>query len=188
MLNPKSESMRKFVTIISILVVLLFDICCNKKDIVLPDATTVGANTIGCIIENEVWTPFMKCGFLSNPCGKMLVNVYPPYVDFAFVRQRKGKSSQLFFRVKDVLSSITSTGNKIDSIEAGFASESANGNSGDYYGPLPGSKLLITRYDTVSRIIAGEFYFILKENNINPDTIAVKNGRFDFKFNICVCD
>jgi hypothetical protein len=80
-------------------------------------------------------------------------------------------------------------GEKIDSVKAGYLDETyTTGEAGIYYGPLPGSSYKITRYDTVAQIVSGEFYLILAENRPNGDTIIIKSGRFDFKFNTCLCD
>lgn len=180
--------MPKWDSIISVIILtVLTTISCKKNEAVLPAATMVGANTIGCIINNEIWVPHKECGFMSDPCGKMLVNVYPPYLDFSFVKQNKNNSSLLSFRVKDQ-ASVTSTGEKIDSMDVNFKAEYFDGNSGLFSYHLPGSRFIITKFDYASQIISGEFHFILKESNMNPDTIVISNGRFDFKFNICLCD
>lgn len=58
--------------------VLVITSCRKERNATLPPATQTGANTFGFTIDGEVWVPFSECGFGSDPCGKFLVNVYPP--------------------------------------------------------------------------------------------------------------
>ncbi len=87
------------------------------------------------------------------------------------------------------IGTITSIGDKIDSILVSYRDENASGNNGDYYGPLFGgaSKFIITKIDYQSQIISGEFELVLLEQNRTGNTITLKDGRFDFKFYACKC-
>lgn len=170
--------------------ILVCSIFCKKESggNTLPAATTNGANTIGFIVKGEVWRPYYECGFLRDPCGKSSVNVTNIYVNLNFLRESGKKSSHFFITTKD-LSTISSVGEKIDSVYAGFRDENYTPEGvGIYDGPLPGSSYKITCYDNVAEIISAEFYLILAENRPNADTIIIKSGRYDFKFNTCLCD
>jgi hypothetical protein len=176
--------------ILAVTLVSLSGLFCKKESggNTLPTATTNGANTMGFIVKGEVWRPYYKCGFLRDPCGKSSVNVTNIYVNLNFLREIGKKSSHFFIITKD-LSTISSVGEKIDSVYAGFRDENYTPDGvGIYDGPLPGSSYKITRYDNVAQIISAEFYLILAENRPNADTIIIKSGRYDFKFNTCLCD
>jgi hypothetical protein len=191
MINPKHESMRNRKSVaVLIAFISMSSFFCKKESggNTLPAATTNGANTIGFIVKGEVWRPYYECGFLRNPCGKSSVNVASTFLNVSFLRERGKKSSQFFITTKD-FKTISSTGEKIDSVFAGFDDENYTPDGvGIYNGPLPGSSYKITRYDTAAQIVSAEFYLILAENRPNADTIIIKSGRYDFKFNTCLCD
>ena len=37
----------------------------------LPPATQEGRNTVGFMIDDEVWVPYYKCRFMGDPCGEI---------------------------------------------------------------------------------------------------------------------
>ncbi|TZF85787.1 hypothetical protein FW774_01570 (plasmid) [Pedobacter sp. BS3] len=181
--------------LLALCTMLLTTMTCKKdptKNAVLPPATQAGKNTAGFILNNEVWVPYAKCGYAwsTNACGKISGEYHltgPAESDFSFVftrkRERAGKSSYLaLYGTK-----ITSTGEKIDSINVSFRGENSSGNTDYYIGPLMGSKFIITRLDTVNKIISGEFELILRESNSSKQ-ITLKNGRFDLQMDVCLCD
>jgi len=177
----------RFVFLLTVLLVTTYS-CKKYKLSHLPSATQHGANTVGFILNDNVWVPYRECSWFQNPCGKMMARMGYPYFDFQFARDNKGKSSSLVIATTG-LATITSAGNKIDSIGATFLSEDWDWDQG-YYNELirSGSKFIITRYDTVAEVISGEFEFILREDIMNGRTIVLKSGRFDFKFDACICD
>ena len=179
---------------------LLINVTCKKdptKNAVLPQATQEGKNTVGFIINDEVWVPYANCGGSlagsgnANPCGKIsarygIRNPDEIGLSFSFTRKREkaGKSSTLMISSR-LIGNITSIGEKIDSIGVSFSDE----NKDDYSRLQPGSKFIITKLDNVNRIISGEFEFILNEyNGGSGKPIVLKNGRFDFKMDVCLCD
>ncbi|WP_066839442.1 hypothetical protein [Rufibacter ruber] len=176
---------------------LLVFISCDKdkdptKNSKLPEATQLGKNTIGFTLENEeVWVPYNKCGLMLDPCGKYSARVSYPMasrdgIDFSFSRDNgKGISSSLFFSTA-LAGTITSTGNKIDSLGVTFL-EFDNGSMVEYGFPLVGSHFTVTKFDKVAQIISGEFHLVLKKYRSN-EIITLSNGRFDFKFQACECD
>lgn len=173
----------------------LFFAGCKKnptKNAKLPPITQEGKNTIGFTIDDEVWVPYYECRFMGDPCGEILARygyaggAAPNGIDFGFNRERKGKFSGLSISSAGT-GTITSLGNKADSIRVTFLSENMNGNNGYYTGPLDGSKFIITKFDYPNQIISGVFEFILLEQNARGNTITIKDGRFDFKFNACKC-
>lgn len=176
-------------------IIFSFSTGCKKdptKNAKLPPITQEGKNTIGFTINDEVWMPYCKCGFMRDPCGEILARygvsggAEPNGIDFGFGRERKGRFSSLSIS-SALTGTITSIGDKTDSIGVSFLSENMNGNNGYFTGPITGSKFIITKFDYPNQIISGEFEFILMEQNGTGNTITIKDGRFDFKFNACKC-
>ena len=159
---------------------------CNKNvDFKLPSVTSSGANTMGFVVNDYVWVPFMKCETLQSACLAQMAYVAPPALEFSFARQYRDKKSYLYIKTP-LDASVSSIGEKVDSIAVSFYSEDASPTMGVYTGPLPGSKFTITRFDAAAKVISGEFHFILgdQDNTI----IELKSGRFDFNFPACHCD
>lgn len=160
----------------------------------LPSATQEGKNTIGFTINGEVWIPYVKCAAFSDPCREILARygasggAAPNGIDFGFGRERNSKFSALTISSAGI-GTITSLGNKIDSIEVEFQDENWAGNTSIYRGPLTGrnSKFVITKFDYQNQIISGEFDFDLIEQDGSGDILTIKDGRFDFSFNTCKC-
>ncbi len=176
----------RFIFLFSIIFVTSFS-CKKFKLSHLPSATQQGANTVGFIVNDNVWVPYMECSWFQDPCGRVSANVQPPIFGFQIARDYKGKSSSLTIWTNGA--TITSIGNKIDSIGAAFLAEDWDWTNGDYNEIVrPGSKFIITRYYPVAEVISGEFELILKEQIMNGRTIVLKSGRFDFKFYTCICD
>ena len=183
-------------SIILLLITYLFFAGCKKdptKNATLPAARQEGRNTIGFTINGEVWVPYAKCAAFSNPCREISARygasggAAPNGIDFGFERIRNGKMSYLL--ISSPFATITSIGEKVDSIDVSFdlGNSGVNGNNGYFTGPLLGSKFYISKIDSSARIISGDFVFILLEQNGSGKTITLKDGRFDFKFNACKC-
>ena len=183
----------KFLSIIVFTPILLMTINCHKVPSipkVLPEATQIGKNTIGFVIDGEVWLPYHKCSFSSDPCEQISARYGGPYaapgsIDFSFARMRNNKLSYLV--ISAPFATITFPGDKIDSVGVTYSAENRSGNSGAYSGILPGSKFIITKLDSVNKIISGTFDFILAEDYRSGGTIELKQGRFDLTLNACIC-
>jgi hypothetical protein len=158
----------------------------------LPPATQEGRNTVGFMIDDEVWVPYYECRFMGDPCGEISARygefggAAPDAIDFQFIRQRDGKLSALTISSSGS-GTVTTTGNKIDSISIEFQDETLVGYIPIFTGPLSGSKFIITKFDPQNQIISGEFTFDLIEQNGSGKIITLKDGRFDFSFNACKC-
>lgn len=168
---------------------------CNKEPVsntTLPPATQDGKNTVGFTINGEVWVPYAKCGFGQDPCGEISARygssggAAPNGIGFQFARFKNNKSSSLTIYTWQG-NTISTIGDKIDSIGVEYGGENSNGNNDNYSYSRPGSKFIITKIDKQTQIISGEFEFILTEDNQSGKTITLKDGRFDFKFNACKC-
>lgn len=196
-ITPKICNMKTqfYLPIYFLLIVSLFIAGCKKdsaKNAKLPPITQEGKNTIGFTINGEVWVPYYKCRFMGNPCGEISATYGESggaaldAIGFQFARERGSKSSSLTFSSSGI-GTITTVGNKIDSIHITYRDENSMGNVGYYTGPLPGSKFIINNINKGTQVISGEFEFILVDQNGDGNTITLKDGRFDFKFNACKC-
>lgn len=172
---------------------LFLNLKCKKDNpplAILPAATQEGKNTVGFTLNGEVWIPYAICRIGADPCGEISARYSTPLaapngIGFQFARFRNSKSSSLSIYTLGG-GTITTIGDKIDSIGISFQDENWSGNSGAYNG-TSGSKFLITKIDHQNQTISGEFEFVLRENNGSGKTIVLKDGRFDFKFNACKC-
>lgn len=188
---------RIYFTIIFLLFISLSFYSCKKdptKNAKLPPITQEGKNTVGFTINDEVWVPYYKCRSFADPCGEISAR-YGEFggaashaFDLQIARQRGSKLSVLTISSSGI-GTITSTGNKIDSINIDFQDENWSGNTGIYGGPLVGgnSKFVITKFDYPNQIISGEFVLDLIEQDGSGHIITIKDGRFDFKLNACKC-
>jgi hypothetical protein len=158
---------------------------------VLPPITQEGKNTIGFTVGGDVWLPYFKCSFSGNPCGEIEARYGSPLaqpngIDFSFKRRIGNISSSLIIS-SSPSGTITSLGDKTDSIAVIYQSEGTDASSRYYYGPLPGSSFIITKIDLLNQIISGQFEFIVREQNGGNSEVTLKDGRFDFTFNACKC-
>ncbi|HRP57760.1 hypothetical protein [Agriterribacter sp.] len=161
----------------------------------LPPATQEGRNTVGFRIDDEVWIPHYECRFMGNPCGEISARygesngAAEHSFDFQILRQKNNKLSALTVSSSGT-GTITSVGNKIDSIFVNYDDEKLS-SDGYFIGPMPGSRFTITKIDFQNWIISGEFEFILRERKdvgtLTDTFVTLKEGRFDLKFNACTC-
>ena len=186
---------RFYFSIFFLFILSLFFAACKKdptKNAKLPPITQEGKNTVGFTINDDVWVPYYKCGFMRDPCGEVSATygesggAAPNAIGFQFSRQRGSKLSTLTFSSSGI-GTITTVGNKIDSILVIYRDENSSGNMGYYTGPLSGSKFIINSIDIPNQVISGEFEFVLVDQNGSGNIITLKDGRFDFKFNACKC-
>ena len=175
---------------------MLFILSSCKKEptttIALPAATQVGKNTIGFTVNGEVWLPYAECSAFGNPCRQIGARYGPSNggplngIDFGFQRIINGKMSSLL--IASNFATITTIGEKIDSVGVTYGTENSSGGHDYYESVLAGSKFTVTKIDFSEQIISGEFNFNLMELDGSHSTISIKDGRFDFKFNACLCN
>jgi hypothetical protein len=158
----------------------------------LPQATQQGSNTLGFVVKGANWLPAYKCSFGGSSCGEVDMNyaitTYPETIFTLFANRRLEKNSSLSITIKPG-ATITSTGNKTDSIRVVYTSEDWQGstNRGRYVGPLAGSTFTITKLDAQGQIIAGTFELQMADSVDNTSRLKLESGRFDFKFSACRC-
>jgi len=157
---------------------------CKKKDPApadqLPPATQTGANTFGCLVNGQAWTP-------SGNDGTSNYSLYydPSYrngtLNIGAYRYANSNSNskQLITIYSDSLRSVGNYFLVKDGRQEAFFKDRATGCEflgGTYYRR---GTLIITRLDLQSGIIAGTFSFTLYKPGC--DSIRVTQGRFDKK-------
>ena len=175
------------------LCLLLLTQCSKCKDDVapldqLPPATQTGANTFGCLVNGQAWTPQGDNGTdnyvvlfepdqgnPSQPGGNLSVRAYRILSN--------GDRTNVAVNAFNV--------DRIRSYSLDFSSVQGNALYGnrnasspcDTYGPADTrfrrGNLTLTRLDQQAGIIAGTFEFTVAKPGC--DTIRVTNGRFDYK-------
>lgn len=178
-------------------ILLLLASGCKKDDTDpngLPAATQEGKNTAGFLLNGQPWLPAKNPSLPANsPVGAL----YGP------LTQRVLRLSVSLYRYQDAhnrqglnlyVSRIRQPGTYQfnQTIDPGVISGPR-----PHYGyysvisPSPGQsfytasdargQVLITRFDTVARVVAGTFEAKLKEDG-GPDSLSITQGRFDIKF------
>ena len=175
--------MKKYIFVI-FLISLAF-VQCNKKeeqilapDHELPPATTIGASKIGCLVNGKPWRPQpFLCGFC-----------FYGFLEIIYDRNR----NVLTFHTEgiDKLNKMDNTihftidspklGNNIINYSESIFYNSLKEQNGSYY-ELHTAKphnLVLTKVDSVNRIISGTFEFTGINKKLK-DTVSVTYGRFD---------
>ena len=170
----------QILTILCIL--LLLGGCKKKKEGIeaLPEATQIGKNTFGCLVNGEVYVP--KSSGFESPDG---TSYQFSNGKFFFVLSNKRA-------VGNVKESFLIRSNDIELEEKTYILMQYNydrsfsvkysfstGNESDDYETSPSLKgeLRITKLDQVKRIIAGTFSF--DAENKNGQKVEIREGRFD---------
>ena len=153
-------------------------VSCKKDPITtkLPDLTNIGANTFGCMINDEVYIPEHKV--LTSYFGPITID-FPIYPNcfFSVNTNRIADNSdplnntKLYFNAEQVkkIGEYKIRGYVIDK-DISYIN----------FGDIPNGMVTITYIDTVKKIISGRFYFDAKEEN-GTQTIKITDGRFDLK-------
>jgi len=154
----------------------------------LPPATQTGANTFGCLINGQAFLP------KGPSLGPILQCAYQ-YLNTDY---SKGFFFQLSAGDDSNSSDVTGIGIYTDSLEIGKMDFQLGANKpGNAYGlytrinlsginmnlytnnNLPG-QLTITKFDEISQIVSGTFWFSVIKNP--GDTLKITDGRFDMQF------
>jgi hypothetical protein len=157
---------------------------CKKKDVApvdqLPAATQTGANTIGCLVNGQVWTP---AGY--NGSSNYTVSYDPAFklgtLNIAAYRYANSQAKQELIGVfSDSL--LPSTGRYKLRTSGYHGAVFANGPTGCFYNSTGAAdycrgELIITRLDRAVGIISGTFEFTLAKPGC--DTVRITQGRFD---------
>jgi hypothetical protein len=161
----------------------------------LPAASQAGLNTAGCRVDGQVWLPVQ--GFLfagpatmaslrQSVTGQQLqlsFSRFPADVNEAF------NETIISFYVPDIRA--------VGPVELNQAADPRLTTANPAYGlytearpspdqlkitsPTAAGQLVITRLDTVARIVAGTFEFTARAQD-GPATVTVTDGRFDVRY------
>jgi hypothetical protein len=183
------------------LTVILWWTSCKKDDtgiiFTLPAKTQTGKNTLGFLLNSQVWTNYGKIYFLTAP-SEQNITAYYPY---------NGGISIQADRVLYKNGGLSSTETFTIAIEKTFTGTnsynlSSNDNGGVYYTISdslrenyycsselsPSVNVTINKFDTTNKIISGEFFGKLYKQILYPpsinynDSIIIDQGRFDVKY------
>ena len=149
----------------------------------LPPATTVGANTVGCLVNGEVYLP--KEG---NPFGppatvcfyQFLNNVWRFSLGFSndmisnSLRNINISSKNIQFQ-QGIIYQL-----KFDNENSAYASYGMAGTPQYYTSNTITGELKITKLDQINSIISGSFWFDAINNN--GQIIHITQGRFDLHY------
>jgi hypothetical protein len=155
----------------------------------LPPATQTGANTFGCLLNGQPWTPTYNFGIGTPP--PLRVTYDPTYaggsLQIRAIRLVTGLPDGQYLFLDGA--SLNKAGTYPISIAGpagvSYSTGLRSGPCQEYYyaNKAPGffmqGQLVITRLDMSAGIIAGTFSFTLAQTGC--DTIKVTQGRFDKK-------
>lgn len=170
----KKQSVFLLVTLFSF---ILFSAgsCEKDNEPQLPPITQIGKDTFGCLVNGEIWLP--KAYDLFPVKHVVLERVNDQRIWHIGVRQ--GAASNFYFSInEDSLKEgkINIPVDESNDIGIYHASQSFDNSSFRWNYNLPG-ELIITRLDTINKVISGTFWFDLL--NSNDEKIEIRDGRFD---------
>ena len=168
-----------------LLILLDLSVCtgCKDKDKVwttLPPETQTGANTLGCMIDNELFVGDNNASWLSPPPFRV---GYDKDSDNIYIDVRGLiKGNQAGYISMTINHPAQNSAQEIDII--GYY-PSTNISSCRAYLPTSVGEIFISKFDMINKIVSGRFQFT--GYCIDGDSTNVKQvtqGRFDLKFDI----
>lgn len=179
----------KYITFIAFLALVLssFSSCEKNEDFsTLPAETQSGNNTFGCYVEGKrffggylVWAmvPVFDVDYHSKS-DYLIINTTGKFED-----NKKGAMHMQIFKPK-VNIILKMFNGEFDYI---------NSNSRINYGVFDGGEVIITKLDTINKIVSGRFSMIGKgavdiDKFTGSDSIKITEGRFDLKIHIIYND
>ena len=188
-----------FLTILSLLSCSSDDSTPKDPFAQLPPETQTGANTFGCIINNQVFYPRDGTSTLLNPGGKGIILWGAPgeteefnEIEIRNLQDAKPANSMIIhlqgldeIGIGEYVWKESNFQSSIDGLMQNYVyakiyDESVNG--WRFYGSYENSgKIMITKYDFTNRIVSGNFSGKLRLKN-GLEEIDILNGRFDIKW------
>lgn len=180
--------------ILAIFTLILLSIACKKHVIQpqselskLPPATQTGANTFGCLVNGQAFTPQDKSIFEG------------PVLQCNYIYTAGGYYFTLLVGNKNSDNSVTGVNIETDSLAISegqniplkiYSSGNAQGSYVVYYNTggqnayetnnAVTGQLIITKFDAIKQIVSGTFYF--DAINDKGDIMKITNGRFDMQY------
>jgi hypothetical protein len=148
----------------------------------LPPATQTGANTFGCFVNDQVWTPGNRNATVTYALnynnGNLELTVYRVPDANSARRQTLALGVNFVTRAGTYPLDLAATASGASFTDR---AQPAPCNSFSYVDiSFRTGTLTVTRLDQQAGIIAGTFKFTLAKSGC--DTVRVNNGRFDQKF------
>jgi len=156
--------------------VLVFAQCEPSKEETLPPITTTGQNTMGCLVNGEV--------FVANHHGPFDVAIIAEYIEHS--PYLIGESVHISGSGLDEIIGLQFIGEGLE-INTAYVLNDTMFNYGNYYSRVTQQsyttnilyvgELTLLRLDTINRIISGIYWF----NAINSagEVAEIRDGRFD---------
>ncbi|GAB3233303.1 hypothetical protein GCM10027346_21180 [Hymenobacter seoulensis] len=156
----------------------------------LPSATQEGKNTAGFLLDGKAWMPEASdlIGSGSATGAQWYRTIAGRTLRLGFSRASDGTSAGIF------IPHITQTGNyrlqesasiglfDNNPVYVGFQMTKSLALPRFYFtGPFATGTLVITRFDTVARVVAGTFNATVQEET-GTETHELTQGRFDLRF------
>ncbi len=164
-------------------IVLISFVACNKgaDHQELPPYTETGANTFGCTVNGELFTPQGKALSMYRPldCD---YSIYRDTPHFSIAARDYQNDKAIDIGMNGIWINgdtiVHFAGLRVGSLSAGYESKALG--QCETEDSLPG-ELHIKHFDTVNYIVSGTFWFDAR----NPETneiVRVRDGRFDLKY------
>lgn len=189
---------------IVLLVMTTLCFSCGNDDTILnnertlPPITQIGANTFGCYIDNTLFIPRSGDGTFNNNDPAALVWGDPSgnsqYQEYDLYDYKSEKTANIFLHLQGIhqngIGDYTineSNGlTSIDGLDQTYMHcrvwRDDVGNYQNYLSYDNSGEIIITNYNSGSRIISGTFSGSVRNYQEPHDTIQITNGRFDFKW------
>lgn len=168
-----------------------------EPTLMLPPATATGANTVGFDLSGRPWTTYGQICTFSAPCRDNALQVRGDYRGKGIYTLQL--SSRLTSAHRDEefvlqLDSIRGPGiypcspsftGLVSPTPTGFGLRNllaADPAQQHAQSVAPGSRIVLTRVDTVQRIIAGTFEGQLRQSSSATTITTVQQGRFDVQY------
>lgn len=175
---------------LTILLLIFTVLSCRqeKLPLSLPPVSQTGQNTLGFFVDNKVWTNYgRRCTIAGCNDNKVRAQFYKqPNGDFVLsIGAAYSVSSQTIDQLFDfTTTNITTTGTYALDSSLGhqvlYVASLYSQSYKDYTNSVPNKfVLMITKFDTTNKIVAGSFNGVLY-NRINlADSVLIQDGRFD---------
>ena len=161
-----------------VLVAIFFSFKCRKNDVLpqLPAETQTGANTFGCKINGEIFTPKA-----SGNCYNYIVQYYKSDSTLSIgIYNTCAKNFQINIKRVFELRGYLIGNPIINSFR--YRTTQSSCSLYDFSNSTQTGNVAITRFDLTNKIISGRFFGTLKISGC-PD-INLTEGRFDFKMDV----
>jgi len=169
---------------LSLAILIFFGQGCDRTpDLDLPAQSTTGANTLGCLINNRVWTNYgTRCYTFGCDDSNLRANLFKTSDgkhEFLVYADYTVRSKRIFQSLNLYIPDLTGVGD-FDLSEESIVFIAADGDDNTFINDVGTGQLRILRYDTINSIVSGEFSGTLT-SKISKKKLDITEGRFDVK-------